>query len=99
MNRVGEGGDGSVCRRTGDHEVERRCLQGGSDNPTVGLESPEAVLGVDGRMVAKRAGDSEHEIVARLVLEEERPSSGQERGRIVEPLDMHRVILYFIGNA
>ena len=56
-------------------------------------------LGVDARVVAERAGDSEHEVMAGFVLEEKWPRGGEEHTGIGEPLDVHRVILYYIGNA
>jgi hypothetical protein len=50
-------------------------------------------------VVAEGAGDPEHEVVPRLVLEQKRTCGFEKRARIADSLDDHAAIVYFIGNA
>jgi hypothetical protein len=50
-------------------------------------------------VVAQVARDAEHQVVPRLVGEEERLGRGEERRGFLEPLDVHERMLYLIGNA
>ena len=50
-------------------------------------------------MVAQIARDPEHEVVPRLVGEQERLRRAEVRGRIAEPLDLHAAMVYLLGNA
>ena len=70
--RVRERHERIVIARSTDHEVVRRRLQRGShDLASAVLDQPEAEFAVDGRMLVERAGDSQDEVVPRLILEKE----------------------------
>ena len=78
MERVGERTRASDATGSASDEVERRGLQRGAGDYVAILDEPEAVLGVDARMVVQRACDSEDEVVSGLVLEQKRSGRLEE---------------------
>jgi len=86
--------------RLAQHEVVGRRLERGAEGSALFVvDEPQPELGVDGRVSGERAGDSEDQVVPRLVLEEMGGCGAEEGAGILELLDDHRSILYLLGNA
>ena len=81
--------EGTVVARARENQVVRRGSKRGAHRFAVLLDEPQVELGIPLRVVAKRRGEPEHEVVPRLVLEQQGPGLLEERGRIVDYADLH----------
>lgn len=79
--------------RSGDHEVVGRRLQSRSHHLPVVLDHPQPVFGIDIRLIPERACDPEHEIVARLVLEQQGAREVEKLGSAGKALDDDQLIV------
>ena len=93
VDRFGKRLEHRVVARPGHDEVVRRRSERGADCLPAVLGQPEPVLGVVRRMVPQRSGDSEDQVVARLVGQEKRRSCLEEGGRIFDAANVHTKIV------
>ena len=83
----------------GEDEVQRAGAQRCAEHASLVLDQPEGGVGVDGRVVAQRAGEAEDQIVPRLVCEQQRSGAAEELGGLRELDNLHCASLKCIGNA
>jgi hypothetical protein len=80
-------------RLAGHDQVQRSRPKRGADDGRAVAGHPQARVRVPPRLVAQRRREAEHQVVARLVREQERPRDGEEPLRRRDRLDFHATIL------
>ena len=89
VDRGGQRFERRVLAWPGENELVRCCPQRGADRGRAVLCEPEPVIRIVRGMVSERARDSEHQVVPRLVGQEQGRRGGQKDGRVRDAANVH----------